>query len=471
MSADRVKKPSRFPAGLGARLILGSVTAIGAVAAVTAAAALPWPGVSTPPVALDVTPAPAETVLACDGPLLALGRDPQNAQALTVAAPSTVTSGNDQGDAPASDALAQPTVEGEAAASRFVQLPDGKEPVSAAAASSVSVSDVDLSGFAASACRAPQMESWIVGGDTETGTTGILLVANPGDVDATVQITVYGVSGPTTPPGAEAVAIPPRTQVALPIAGLAGGEASPVLRITATGAPVRATLQSSLIRTLDPGGIDLQSAVRPATTQIIPGLRVVGAAATTEGATTIVRLLSEQDAAVTITVSEAGSGGAPAREPETVQAVAGSPLEVDLGGLVAGDYTVTVQSDAPVVAAVWQTTGFGKGADFAWHTAAPAVAQRTLFAVPKGSDAALSIANPSDETVTVTIARVDGTPKDIVIPAGETVTRPLTPRTVYIVDPGGAAVHAAVGFASPSAVASFALWPDAARPRPVVVYP
>lgn len=454
---------------LGARLIVGAVTALGAVAAVTAAAALPWPAVTTPPASVEVTPAPAETVLSCDGPVLALGRAVDDAGSLTVAGESRITAGNDRGERPESDVIAQPTVAGEAATTRYVQRPEGREAVSAAAAASASVSDSDLAGFTASACRPPQMESWLVGGETETGTTGILLVANPGDVDATVQITVYGAAGAVTPPGGAAVPIPARTQVALPLAGLAGGEQSPVLRVTATGAPVRASLQSTLIRTLDPGGIDNQSAVRPATMQVIPGLRIVGGATETEGAATIARLLSESDTTATITVT--AEDGSSAREPEPVELTAGAPLEVDLGSLESGAYTVTATAEAPLVAAVWQTTGFGADADFAWNTAAPAVTESTLVAVPRGPDPTISIANPSDEDVTVSVAEQDDDPQEVTVAAGATEVVEIDDRRLYTIDPRGASVHAAVGFAGDAGVASMAVWPDAANPQPVVIYP
>lgn len=456
---------------VGARVLLGAITAAGAIVAVTAAAALPWPAVSTLPPVVEVTPPPAETVLACDGPVLALGRSAEEAGALSVAASGSITAGNDRGEDLESDVIAQPQIAGEAAAARYIQRPAEREPVSAAAASSASLSDTDMAGFSASACRPPQMESWIVGGDTETGTTGILLLANPGDVDATVQITVYGIAGAVTPPGAEAVPIPARTQTALPLAGLAGGEQSPVLRITATGAPVRASLQSSLIRTLDPGGIDAQSPARPAATQVVPGLRIRGDAADTEGAATIARLLSESDTTATITVTEAGEGGAPARDPETVELAAGAPVEVDLGGLDQGDYTVTVTAEAPLVAAVWQTTGFGAGSDFAWNTAAPPISEATLVAVPDGEDAALTFANPSAQDVTVSVAGQVGDGQDVTVPAGDTTVVEVDADQLYTVDPGGAPVHAAIGFGGESAVAAIAVWPDAANPRPVVVYP
>ncbi|WP_426806218.1 DUF5719 family protein, partial [Stenotrophomonas sp. SrG] len=72
----------------------------------------------------------------------------------------------------------------------------------------------------------------------------------------------------------------------------------------------------------------------------------------------------------------------PALDPEVVPLVGGRPVEIDLGGLPVGSYTVEVEADAPVVSAVWQTTGFEEGDDFAWYTPSPLVAVPSLFAVP-----------------------------------------------------------------------------------------
>ncbi|GAA3653044.1 DUF5719 family protein [Microbacterium marinilacus] len=455
----------------GARVLVGALVSAGAVVAVVATAALPWPSVASEPPVLEVTPAPAETVLACDGPVLALGRTAEEADGLSVAAPVRTTVGNDLGGEPVADAIAQPDVSEEGAATRYLQDPDGRQPVSAAAAVSAEPSASDVSGLTASACRPPQMESWIVGGDVATGSTGILLLANPGDVAATVQVTVYGVTGAVTPPAAAAIPIPARTQLAIPLAGIAGGEQKPVLRVTATGAPVRASLQSSLVRTLDPGGVDTQSAVRPALTQIVPGLRIVGEVSGAEGASTIVRLLSEVDTTATITVSETGDADSD-REPEPpVELVGGTPVDVDLGGLDEGDYTVAVTAEEPLVAAVWQTTGFGAGDDYAWHTPAPAISEQTLVAVPRGPEPTLSIVNPAEEDVTVSVAGYGDDPEDVVVPAGDAVTLDVDEDRLYTIDPGGAPVHAALGFAGESALAAIAVWPDAARPQPVVVYP
>ncbi|GGH37630.1 DUF5719 family protein [Microbacterium album] len=458
--------PRRTPR---ARLALGAAVAAGAVAASIGAAALPWPEVSAAAPALEVTPLPAETLLACDGPVLALGRAAEEAAGLAVAAPARLTTGNDRGEEPQPDAMGQPRVAGEAIAERFAQLPAGREPVSIAAASSAAPDDPDLAGFTASACRPGLMESWIVGGDTTTGVTGILLLANPGDVNATVRVTAFGVMGAQTPPGADAIPIPARTQVALPLAGLAGGEQRPVLRVTATGAPVRASLQSSLIRTLEPEGVDSQPAVRPASAHVIPGVHVTARAAASDSAVTVVRLLSESDATATITVAGADSQGQ-ARALEPVRLEAGRPLEVEVPGLAEGDHTVVVSADAPLVTAVWQTTGFGPGSDYAWHTPSPTISAPTIVAVPPGEGARLSLANPSDADIVVAVTE-DGDARETVVPARGSAIVEVSADRIYTVDPGGADVHAAVGFASGSGLAALPVWPDAARPQPVVVYP
>ncbi|WP_448887346.1 DUF5719 family protein, partial [Enterobacter hormaechei] len=108
----------------------------------------------------------------------------------------------------------------------------------------------------ASACRPPLAESWLVAGASTTGANDLVVLANPGDVAATVQLSVYGANGVSTPPSGAGLVVPARGQRVVPLAGLLLGEASPVVRIVATGAPVQAYLQASLTRTLLPGGSD-----------------------------------------------------------------------------------------------------------------------------------------------------------------------------------------------------------------------
>jgi len=455
-------------ATVSARIGIGAVVSAAAVAAALGVGVVPWPVVGGEAPAVDVAPAPAETVLACDGPLLALGRSAEDAGGLTAAADPRVVSGSTADGEPERVDLTVAGVEG-AAVPVFRQSPDGREAVPVAAASSFETDDLDLGGFAASECRRPLMESWIVGGDVTTGSTGILLIANPTDVNAVVALDVFGVDGRRTPVGSDAIAIPAGEQVAIPLAGIAEGEEAPSVRVTADGAPVRVTLQSSLVRTLEPGGIDLQPSVAPAPVQAIPGISVTREASESENSAGLVRLLSTSDATATVTVLPEG-GGSPARAPEQVALTADQPMSVDIGGLPEGRYTVLVESDQPLVAAAWQATGFGAGSDYAWYAAAPALDAPTAFAVPDGPGARLSVYNPGDEDTAVAITRGDES-QTLEVPAGGFASVELAEAGVFVLDPGGSAVHASVGFESGSALAGLPVERDAAAPQDVRVYP
>ena len=464
------RRPFRW-ATTGARMLAGTLVATGFVVAVATGVAVPWPTLTHEPVQVTATPAPDATVLACSGSLLALGRDAATAQSVSVAAPQAVTSGVREGDPPLAETPLQP-----AAPDSFVSVlraePDGRTRTDAAATGSSTISSDDLDGYAASACRPPTIQDSMSGGATTTGSADILLLANPGDVPATVEITVYGTNGPVVPPGGEVI-VAPGSQRAIPIAGLALGESSPVIRVSATGAPVAASLQTSITRTLLPGGVDLVGAIEaPEPFLAIPGVSIVDTDGTAIEATTFIRLLSPSaDTTVSVTLLPTGSS-LEGVEPFSVALTAGLPLDLDLGGQPAGEYTVIVEAGAPLVGAVWQTTGFAEGADFAWYTPAPALAVPSLFATPTGPSPALAVLNPTDTDVDVAVDAVDGSSStSVTIPAGRAARFSLRPQTVYTLDAGDAPVRAGVSFKGSGALAGFPVWSADTAAEPIVVYP
>lgn len=455
----------------GARVLAGTVVAAAFVVGVVTAIAVPWPTLAREPVTIVATPAPDASVIACAGSLLALGRDAAAADQVSVAADQRLTSGVRADAPPPVETQLQTTVPG-SVASVFAAEPQNRTRTDVAATGSATVSAPDLAGYAASPCHPPLMESWLVGGATTTGSSDIVVLSNPGEVPATVQLTVYGASGPVDSPGGQVI-VDAGMQEVVPLAGLALGEESPVIRVSATGAPVTAVLQSSLTRTLLPGGVDQVVAIEaPQTRLLIPGVTVARIDGPQIEAATVLRLLSPSaDASASVTIAPTGVAPS-ADEPIVVELQAGLPLDLELGGISPREYTVTVDADAPVVGAVWQTTGFGEGADFAWYTPAPALAVPSLFATPVGPSPSLTVANPTGDVAEVTVDAVDGSSSTTVsIEAGRSARFSLRAGTVYAIDTGGALVHAGVSLAGPGALAGYPVWSADTAAAPIVVYP
>lgn len=448
-----------------ARVVIGTAVAVTGVIAITAAIAAPWPQLTTEPVRVEATPAPADTVLACDGPVLALGRLVEQAGELSIAASQVVVSGPSTTVSEQS-ALTAPAGSAPVALSA---APTAGERAVLAASGAASVEAVDLRGFAASACRPPLMESWLVGGATTTGSGDLVLLSNPGDVAATVQLTVYGASGVLAPTGGVDRVVPAGAQIVIPLAGLVTNEASPVVHVTASGSPVVAALQSSIIRTLVPGGLDQFGATAAASDrQVLAGVPVTASPVETGAVSTLVRMLapaSDTQARVRVLAAD----GSAAAAEVTVPLVAGVPSELDLGALATGRYTIVVDADQPLVAGAWAATGFAAGSDFVWMAAAPEIVTPTTFAVPQGAGATLTLVNPGDGEVTATLSDPSGTDQAIALPGGAVREIALV-AGIHRIDPRGA-IEAAVSFSAPGAVAGFPVWGADAAAQPIVVYP
>lgn len=458
------------------RLLAGTaVSALAAVAVVTAVS-VPWPTLTREPLSISTLPAPSASVVSCDGGLLSVGRDSADVDAISLAKRQVLTSGVSEGaQDPQEQVLGVPGLPEGDGPTVFTAPPRERERVDLAAAGSATATDDDLAGYAASACRPPLLESWLVGGSGETGASDLVLLANPGVVPARVQLTVYGAEGPTTPPGGTDLVVPAGEQRVVALAGLLIGEASPVVRVSAVGAAVHASLQASITRTLTPGGVDQVGVVaEPQAVQTITGIAVTrnpGAEGASDAATVLRMLSPSADATAKITVTATGRDE-PSLEPDDVPLTAGEPVEVDLSGLARGTYTVEVTADTPLVSAVWQATGFEEGDDFAWYTPSPLISVPSLFAVPSGPPPALTLVNPGDEPAEVSVTSADGSYRlELAVPANGSMTARLSTRTVYVLDPGTSEVRAGLSLTGNGALAGIPVWPaDAASPE-IVVYP
>lgn len=455
------------------RVTLGILLTTAGIGGGVAAALAPPVQIQREPLSITAQPEPAATRLACDGPILAGGRDAVDASVITDAAAQTVVAAtaDPQIDATLARLAAADVVGGEGPDS-YTALPVGREPAELAAAGSATAEAEDLTGFAAAACTAPQMVSWLVGGSGLTGASDFIVIANPGEVAARVDLVVFAAGGPTVPTAGSGLLVPAGSQRVIPLASVALGEDSPVIRVDASEAPVRASLQTSITRTLVPGGVDQVSATAaPATEQVIPSFTVSASAASSSDGTTTLRVLApDDDAEATIAIAPVGSAGAAA--PMTVQLAAGEPLELELGDLSAGAYTVRVSATAPVVTAVWETTGFGAGEDIAWYTSASTLTDQSLVAVASGPDPILTLVNDGGDEIRVRYAAGAGidAPGEIAVPGGGSVAVPVNGDDVYLISAAGESLRASITYAGDGALAGYAVAPSGAAASSVTVY-
>lgn len=314
-------------------------------------------------------------------------------------------------------------------------------------------------GFAGLRCQPPSTSAWFVGGSTKVGNASLLVLANPDDTPAVVDVTVWTADGPVDPRPGRGLVVEPRTRAALPLDQLAPDHDLVALRVVTERGRVASALRHARVDGRTPNGVEwVPPALPPATTVVVPGLpqgpgrRVVHV--TNPGADpTVVRLR--------LTTSTGSS------EPPEWAA-----LEVAPGTTVAADITlltdptpatVTVTSDGgPVLAGgfVFDAQDASVVKEMAYVGSSgpltgPALLTDVALDRPTESTLLLS-ATGAAGSVYLTPLPVDGNavpqPRQVDVPAGTTVVVRLstlltggTGRLAVRVDPapGSGPVHAA----------------------------
>ena len=499
---------------LGARIASGTVAAGIAVAAIAAVALLPLPSSTATPRTVEVTPAPADQVRVCPGAAVRLG-DVSGAdadQAFVIGAP-TVEAAVADGDLERSRLASDDDTAAAAAAPEVLRVPPPEDAL-VGGAQTQDVDAPDFRGLAAEACAEPTGSAWLVGGATTVGRSTFLVLANPTEVDARVTLQIFGEEGPVSAPGLAGILVPAGAQRVLSLAGFAPGLSSPVVHVTARGGRVVASLQQSIVRGLDAVGVEsIGAGADPATALVVPGVRLVDTVGTTratalvdwQDVVPVVRLGVPGDADGTVTVRVVPEGGDAIGTSFELAVAAGEVADVPLDaaveegahapdeegageehahGLVDGVYTVFVDADVPVVAAVRASTAAdvptatsdidtlatAPPSDLAWFAAAPALDGGAVLAVPPGPAPLVSIANPTAETVEVELAPLGGgDPVLVTVPAGGAATLGVAPGSYRLGGSEGLAV--AVSYAAVGRLASFTLAPDRPVAGAVVVHP
>ena len=401
------------------------------------------PGVTQPvqPVAAEA-PLPDQQVV-CPGPLLSYVAQETTPRGFS--SPDITTLGGD---------ITEVTLQSEQFLQEFAgtdgQLADNpvyfEQPATAGylgAASIAAVDSVFAWGLAAQTCQAPVSEGWLVAGSTITGRQGVLSLANPGSVPATVDLTAYGQSGVITAPAGRGILLQPGQRRAIGLSGLAPAEPSPVIRVQASGTPVSVTLHAGLTRGLDPDGADLvglQSA--PSTSRVLAGLWLeseealqrVSALGGYDDIGPVLRLLApEADATVVVRVIRPVTGDLVSE----VSLEAGRAFDVALDELGQGHAAVVLDSNEPIVAGIRHSSVGDPRTDLAWVPSAPVISEGGSLVIPGGVDATLQLVSLSDSAATVQFARVAADGEQVL--AGGQVGVPAQGLSVRGLGSGGGA--------------------------------
>lgn len=473
---------ARGVALVGARVAAGVVGIGVAIAAIGATMFVPIPSVTATPPSMLVTPVPTAQQLVCPGAMLRLA-DETGAGA-NVSSPlgsPSLRFASSSGPVDATPLASSEAGTGatDAAPTIISTLPDAAQAgqrILISGAQSQDVSAGDFVGLAAAACTPVSGDTWLVGGSSEVGRTTLISLSNPTEVPATVDLEIYGDRGLVSAPGTAGIIVPAGGQRVLPLAGFQPGLTTPVVRVMSTGGQVSASLQQSVVRGLQPGGLEIIGAsAAPARQIAIPGVRVDDLAAvqsllaggqTFDDVATVLRLFSPSGAEATVSVLPETPTGTGTSFVVTVPA--GRVIEIPIDDIGVGSYTVSIDATEPVVAGVRVSTAVGEATDFAWPSSAPLLSETAQFSVAQGAAGLVHLFNPTDAEVTV---RLSGGLEDveIVIPAATAVTLPVVGGN-YTID-GFESLAAAITLGVAPQISSYAVQPPGATSGPVTVFP
>jgi len=230
-----------------------------------------------------------------------------------------------------------------------------------AAAVSSTTSSGDLRGLVAASCQTPGTVAWLAGGDTKVGSSTQLVLQNPGLTPATVSVRAWGPDGELPLASSSSLVVPAGKEVVRLLEAAAPGVDRLVVEVKASGGLVSAYLQHSTLSGIVPQGVDdVVPGAAPAQHLALAGVVSRGESLSDVRAP-VLRLLAPSRAAKATVSLWGPAGRVHLRGAEQLALDAGDVVDVPLGGLPKGTYTVSVDADRSVVAGVVQqrpgTTG------------------------------------------------------------------------------------------------------------------
>lgn len=200
-------------------------------------------------------------------------------------------------------------------------------------------------GLSSTACAPAAADFWFVGGGAIAGRQTRVILVNPDEVAAVVDLVIHGPDGIADAPGGRGLVVPPRERLVVRLDTLVPGVKATALHVIARSGRVGASVDDDQMTGLDSVGSDwIPAAAQPATSLYVPGI-LPG-----NGARVLSIVAPEQDATVRIRVIAADGTFAPF-DRATVRIGAGSIATLDMAPVIGGvAATLELTSDAPITA-------------------------------------------------------------------------------------------------------------------------
>ncbi|QIK62985.1 hypothetical protein G7068_07100 [Leucobacter viscericola] len=450
------------------RAVVGLVIVGVAAGAVVLLGNTTLPSVTRAPLAIKTdTTQNTDRTLVCAGSFSELGADSNRpGVAIPTNAPAIVVAGT------ASDTSTLARAEGGEGLPQVFRAPT-KEPLGAAQIQGVKTDA--LRGLTASACTEPLNEQWVLGGATGLGVSSTLSLGNPGDVPATVQITVFDEKGKVAEGQTAGVLVSPGTEQTISLNGYAPDRARIAVRIVSTGAPVTASMGVAHVTGLDPYAVDtVTRQAEPATKLVVPGVtnvsdhdRGAGDVGEADLFSVLVRVLAPGGEVGTAHV-KAIDGKGKSTDLGEVQLAGSGVGELTVEHWPASANAVVIEADVPILAGVMGSAKKGADHDYTWFVPAPTLEAKTPVAVPMVAGGKLVIANTGDSEAEVKLVADGDKPVSVKVPAGAAVVQNAKTNTILT---STGEVTAGVRIASGGDIAGYPVQASDARDGGLLVYP
>lgn len=332
------------------------------------------------------------------------------------------------------------------------------------AAAEVSTFDAGTSsGMAATWCGAPRAEWWFNGVDTSVGATTNLHVSNPGPGTAVVVLQIFGPQGLIPAPGAQDLAIAPRSADSFDLARFAPGRPALTLHISASRGAVAAAVATTRLDGLTPTGAEWV----PASTEPKPTVVVDAGVAGADRQRLVITNPGPRQALVAARISNR-SGSFVSTALTDVQVPPGAVVVKDITPITRHRASAVELSSATAVTGAIVSETSGAARDFAVSGVSEPVAGPAIVPTVGGAALTLSFTATTNAPRTVRIASIGraGTPLStsrLVVPGGST--------TSWTLAAGSAAPYVVVGTIDGSALQAVASFAGAAGATQLPVRP